>query len=229
MRILLVEDDTMIGRALEGSLKDHCYTVDWVTDGQAALDTLAAQPYDAVLLDLGLPRQDGLTVLHTLRRRSLTLPVLILTARDDLPSRLQGLDGGADDYLVKPFDLSEMLARLRAILRRSGGSAVNQIDNGILLLDAAGYCVRRHDTGETVALSQREFAVLHALMLHPGRILSRSDLEDKVYAWGEEPESNAVDYLIHALRKKLGHDSIKNVRGVGWLAAQKTPETKQAV
>ncbi|OSI15036.1 response regulator transcription factor [Neisseria dumasiana] len=222
MRILLVEDDNMIGRAVEGSLKDNRYTVDWVKDGKTAIDTLTAQPYDVVLLDLGLPQKDGLQVLAGIRSRGLTVPVLILTARDDIQSRLSGLDNGADDYIIKPFDMSEVLARIRAVLRRSGGSAVNMLDNGVLSLDPSTYYVRRHDNGENILLSNREFAILHALMQHPGTILSRNDLEDKVYAWGEEPESNAVDYLIHALRKKLGHDSIKNVRGVGWLVPKKT-------
>lgn len=221
MRILLVEDDNMIGRAVEGSLKDSRYTVDWVKDGKAAIDTLAAQPYDAVLLDLGLPHKDGLQVLADIRARGLALPVLILTARDDITSRLQGLDNGADDYIIKPFEMSEVLARIRAVMRRTGGSAVNMLDNGVLALDPATYYAKRHDNGASVLLSNREFAILHALMLYPGTILSRSDLEDKVYAWGEEPESNAIDYLIHALRKKLGHDSIKNVRGVGWLVPKK--------
>lgn len=221
MRILLVEDDGMIGRAVEGSLKDNRYTVDWVRDGKTAVDTLAAQPYDAVLLDLGLPHKDGLQVLREIRSRGLTLPVLILTARDDITSRLQGLDSGADDYIIKPFEMSEVLARIRAIMRRIGGSAVSTLDNGVLTLDPSTYYAKRRDSGESVLLSNREFAILHALMLHPGTILSRSDLEDKVYAWGEEPESNAIDYLIHVLRKKLGQDIIKNVRGVGWLVSKK--------
>ncbi|MDO1510670.1 MULTISPECIES: response regulator transcription factor [unclassified Neisseria] len=221
MRVLLVEDDRMIGQAVEGSLKDARYTVDWVRDGKAALDSLASQPYDVVLLDLGLPQKDGLQVLASLRSRGLGVPVLILTARDDLESRLQGLDNGADDYIIKPFDMSEVLARIRAVLRRHGGSAINQLNSGTLQLDPSTYHVKRLDTGETIFLSNREFAILHALMQRPGTIFSRADLEDKVYGWGEEPESNAVDYLIHALRKKLGHDSIKNVRGVGWLVPKK--------
>ncbi|EGV36880.1 response regulator transcription factor [Neisseria weaveri] len=221
MRLLLVEDDNMIGEAVSGSLKDARYTVDWVRDGKTALTSLSAQAYDVVLLDLGLPQKDGLQVLSEIRSGGLDVPVLILTARDDLDSRLKGLDSGADDYIIKPFDMSEVLARIRVVIRRTGGSAVNVLDNGVLQLDPANYHVKRLDTGETFFLSNREFAILQALMQYPGKIFSRSELEDKVYAWGEEPESNAVDYLIHALRKKLGHNCIKNVRGAGWLVSKR--------
>lgn len=217
MRILLVEDDTMIGEAVSGSLKDARYTVDWAKNGMLALSSLNAQKYDLVLLDLGLPKKDGLDVLAELRASDNQVPVIILTARDDIDSRLRGLDGGADDYVIKPFDMSELLARMRAVLRRQSGSANTELDNGIWSLNPATYQARHLESGETVILSNREFAIFYALMQHPGMILSRTSLEDKIYGWGEEVESNAIDYLIHALRKKLGADSIKNVRGVGWL------------
>lgn len=222
MRILLAEDDHMIGEAVMAGLKDARHAADWVRDGKAALDALAAQPYDLLLLDLGLPKQDGLTVLQTIRRDNAALPILIVTARDDINSRLRGLDGGADDYLIKPFDMAELLARIRALLRRRQGNATPELDNGTLLLNPATYEAKRSGEERYTPLSPREFAVLHALMSRPGIILSRSELEDKVYAWGEEVESNAIDYLIHQLRKKLGADAIRNVRGVGWMVAKPT-------
>lgn len=219
MRILLVEDDGMIGEAVLAGLKDAAYAVDWVKDGALALTAADSENYDVVLLDLGLPKKDGLQVLAALRREH-TMPVLIVTARDDLDSRLRGLDGGADDYLIKPFDMAELLARIRAVLRRGNGSATLELDNGVLSLNPATHEARRHDNDDRVTLSPREYAILHALMSRPGIILSRSELEDKVYGWGEEVESNAVDYLIHQLRKKLGADAIRNVRGVGWTVAK---------
>lgn len=217
MRILLVEDDKMIAAAVSGSLKDHAYAVDWVNSGTAALAAAAAQRYDLVLLDLGLPGKDGLQVLQQLRAENRQMPVLIVTARDDLHSRLSGLDSGADDYIVKPFDLSELQARIRAVLRRASGKAESTQGNGTLTLDAASHQVRIRGCDAPVLLSNKEFAVLQALMQRPGTIYSRSDLEDKLYGWGDEVESNAVDYLIHALRKKIGKEHIKNIRGVGWL------------
>ena len=225
MRILLAEDDRMIGEAVHAGLKDAAYAVDWVKDGAMVLRAAESENYDLILLDLGLPKKDGLDVLAELRQNAAT-PVLILTARDDLDSRLRGLDGGADDYLVKPFELAELLARMRAVLRRhSQHSANNELDNGIITLNPATHEARRHDNGETCQLTAREYTILHALMQRPGHILSRAELEDKTYGWGEEVESNAIDYLIHALRKKLGADSIRNVRGVGWCVAReaKTP------
>ncbi|WP_373740796.1 response regulator [Neisseria sp.] len=216
MRILLVEDDAMIADAVAGSLRDAGYAVDWVDNGLQAATAAAAQPYDLLLLDLGLPGQDGLQVLREIRQGG-NLPVLILTARDDLGSRLSGLDGGADDYLVKPFDLAELHARIRAVLRRRHGQSAPQPGNGVLTLDPATHCVAVAGNPETVALSSKEFAVLQALLLRAGSILSRAELEDKIYGWGEEVESNAVDYLIHALRRKIGKEHIKNIRGVGWM------------
>lgn len=217
MRVLLVEDDEMIAEAVSANLKDGGYAVDWVKNGAQVAAAAAAQPYDLMLLDLGLPGRDGLDVLSEIRAAGCTVPVLIVTARDDLYSRLNGLDGGADDYIVKPFDMAELKARMRAVLRRGSGQVQACLSNGALSLNPATYQVEIVAEGRQVALSNKEFAVLQALLARPGVILSRSDLEDKIYGWGEEVESNAVDFLIHALRKKLGKENIQNVRGVGWL------------
>ena len=216
MRVLLVEDDPMIGEAIQGVLKDASYATDWVKNGQIALNTLAYQKYDIILLDLGLPGKDGLEVLRVIRAKDNPVPLLIITARDGLDDRIRGLDGGADDYVLKPFEMKELLARMRAVLRRKGGIATPHLTNGFVSLDPA----TREATvnaGEPIQLSSREFALLQALLVRPGAILSRSTLEDRIYGWGEEVESNAVDFLIHALRKKLGSEVIKNVRGVGWM------------
>ncbi|MDE2453565.1 MAG: response regulator transcription factor [Burkholderiales bacterium] len=219
MRVLLVEDDAMIAEALQGALKDASCAVDRVADGVAAIDALAGQHYDLMLLDLGLPRRDGVEVLRRLRERGSALPVLVITARDGLEDRIGGLDAGADDYLVKPFEVAELLARMRAVLRRKSGSASPVLDNGELRLDPATHEACRQGR-EAVLLSRREFALLQALMRRPGAILSRAELEDRVYGWGEEVESNAVEFLIHALRRKLGSDAIRNVRGAGWMVAK---------
>ncbi|TAJ22107.1 MAG: response regulator transcription factor [Rugosibacter sp.] len=215
MRILLVEDDSMIGEAISVALKDAAYAVDWVKDGAAASNTLGYGEHQVVLLDLGLPKRDGLQVLHRLRQANNQIPVIIITARDGVEDRIKGLDLGADDYLVKPFDIHELLARLRAIIRRHGGQAAPIFSNGIISLDPATREVRRGNVAEV--LSAREFALLHALLLRPGRILTRTELEERIYGWNEEVESNAVDFLIHGVRKKLGADAIKNVRGAGWM------------
>lgn len=219
MRTLLVEDDPMIGDAIQGALKDASYATDWVKDGITALAALDTQHYDLVLLDLGLPGKDGLSVLNSLRSRNNPVPLLIITARDSLDDRLRGLDGGADDYLLKPFDMAELLARMRAVLRRKGGTAQPVLSNGVVSLDPV---TREASTDEAsgVQLSNREFALLQALLIRPGAILSRSDLEDRIYGWGNEVESNAVEFLIHALRRKLGAQVIKNVRGVGWMVSK---------
>lgn len=216
MRVLLVEDDAMIGEAIQGALKDASYAVDWVKNGQTALTTLSCQHYDLVLLDLGLPGKDGLEVLSSIRAKDNPVPLLIITARDGLDDRLRGLDGGADDYVLKPFEMAELLARMRAVLRRKGGSSIPMLSNGVISLDPASReAVVSH--GAPVQLSSREFSLLQALLVRPGAILSRSDLEDRIYGWGDEVESNAVEFLIHALRRKLGNEVIKNVRGVGWM------------
>ncbi|MCJ1888416.1 response regulator transcription factor [Pseudomonas sp. LA21] len=219
MRILLVEDDPMIGEAIEGALKDAGYAVDWVTDGLTALAALGTHSYDQVLLDLGLPGRDGLGVLETLRAQDNPVPLLIITARDSLDDRLRGLDGGADDYLLKPFEMAELLARMRAVMRRKGGSAAPVLSNGVVSLDPVSKQASSAEARD-VQLSNREFSLLQALLIRPGAILSRSDLEDRIYGWGHEVESNAVEFLIHALRRKLGNQVIKNVRGMGWMVSK---------
>lgn len=219
MRVLLVEDDPMIGEVVHAALKDAAYAADWVRNGLTALSTLKSQHYDLVLLDLGLPGKDGLDVLRSLRASDNPVPLLIMTARDGLDDRLQGLDGGADDYVLKPFLMAELLARMRAVARRKSGNAASVLSNGVVLLDPTTRQAQAHDA-TPVQLSGREFALLQALLIRPGSILSRSELEDRIYGWGEEVESNAVEYLIHAIRRKLGADVIKNVRGVGWMVSK---------
>ena len=214
MRVLLAEDDAMIGAAVRDRLRGQGFAVDWVQDGRAADTALAAEPYDLLLLDLGLPGRDGLDVLKGLRARSSTLPVVILTARDAVNDRVAGLDAGADDYVVKPFDLKELEARLRAVLRRRAGRASSVIEHGRLRLDLAAH--ELYSDGAAVPVSPREFALLHALLERPGSILSRAQLEERLYGWGEEVGSNVVEVHIHSLRRKLGADLIRNVRGVGY-------------
>lgn len=220
MRILLVEDDAMISESICASLKDASYAVDSVDNGQIVETAVRSQNYDIVLLDLGLPGKDGLMVLKLLRQSHPHLPVIILTARDDIDSRLSGLDGGADDYMIKPFDMSELLARMRVALRRRSNQATSQLHNGPIVLDLSNYQVSIDGIEQSILLSNKEFSILQALMLHPGQIYSRSELEDKVYGWGEEVESNAIDFLIHVLRKKIGKEYIKNIRGVGWMVSK---------
>ncbi len=216
MRVLLVEDDPMIGSAVQDGLREATYAVDWVRDGQAALDATTCQQYDLVVLDLGLPKVGGHEVLDALRRKGRQVPLVILTARDTTEDRVRGLDGGADDYVAKPFEMAELLARLRAVLRRRGGTASPLLGNHLVTLDPTTREARRPG-GEPVRLSAREFALLHALLIRPGAILSRTQLEERIYGWGEEVESNAVEFLIHSLRRKLGAEVIRNVRGVGWM------------
>lgn len=215
MRLLLVEDDAMIGEGLKKGLRQDGFSVDWVTDGAAADVALDAGNYDLLLLDLGLPRKPGLSVLRRLRQKNNPLPVLILTARDAVAERVAGLDAGADDYLVKPFDFEELEARIRALLRRRAGRAEAVLRHGDITLNPATHEVLRKDL--QVSLSAREFSLLRALMDRPGAVLSRAQLEEKLYGWGEEIESNAIEVHIHALRKKLGADLIRNVRGVGYM------------
>jgi two-component system response regulator QseB len=221
VRLLLAEDDNMIGEAVREGLRRQGFAIDWVRDGVAAEQALLTEDYDACLLDLGLPRKAGLDVLRRLRERGSTLPVLVLTARDAITDRVDGLDAGADDYVVKPFDLAELAARIRAVTRRKGGRAQAAIEHGEVTLDPATREVRRN--GELVALSPREFALLQALLEHPGRILSRPQLEERLYGWGEEVESNVVEVHLHTLRRKLGADFIRNVRGVGYRVASPSP------
>jgi len=218
MRVLLVEDDPMIGNVVQQALRDASYAVDWVRDGQAALDTLATLSYDLMLLDIGLPRMDGMAVLRALRSARNDVPVLLLTARDATDDRVAGLDGGADDYLVKPFAMSELLARMRAVARRKEGATGPVLSNGVVQLDPVTHEATVGDT--SVRLTAREFSLLQSLLIRPGAILSRAELEHRLYGWNEEVESNAVEFLIHALRKKLGSEIIKNVRGVGWMVSK---------
>jgi len=216
MRVLLVEDDTMIGESLREALRRQGFAADWVRDGQAADAVLGSERFDAVLLDLGLPRRSGLDVLKALRARGDTTPVIVLTARDALSDKVAGLDAGADDYLVKPFELDELLARLRAVGRRLSGRPSNLLQVADLQLDPATREVTRG--GKAVLLSAREFALLQALLERPGAILSRAQLEDRLYGWGEELESNAISVYMHQLRRKLGDDLLHTVRGVGYYA-----------
>lgn len=221
MRVLLVEDDPMIAQAVKGALADEMYTVEHVANGRNALMMLSVNEYGFVLLDLGLPGLDGMTVLRTLRANAeggkKNVPVIILTARDGLDDRLEGLDAGADDYLVKPFHISELLARIRAVLRRKNQTTENALSNGIVTLDVREKTAILASDTNPVILSRREYALLAALLARPGTILSRRKIEERIYEPGEEPESNAVEYLIHSLRKKLGSNVIKNVRGLGWM------------
>ncbi|ODS67356.1 MAG: DNA-binding response regulator [Acidovorax sp. SCN 65-108] len=215
MRLLLVEDDPMIGEAVQDLLRAEHYAVDWARDGDAADTALRTQPYDLVLLDLGLPKRDGLAVLRDLRARKNRTPVLVATARDAVAQRIEGLDAGADDYVLKPYDLDELLARIRALLRRAAGRAEPVYEH-------KGVCINpatREATvnGAPVVLSAREWAVLEPLIARPGMVLSRQQLEDKLYGWGDEVSSNAVEVYIHGLRKKLGPELVLNVRGVGYL------------
>jgi two-component system OmpR family response regulator len=215
MRVLLIEDDRMIGAAVEQALKDAAYAVDWVTDGGAAIHAAENELYELALLDLGLPTADGREVLRRLRALGRRFPVIIVTARDGIDDRIEGLDLGADDYLVKPFEIRELLARMRAVLRREGSGSSALLTNGKLSLDPTTREASLLD--QTSPLTAREFALLQALLARPGTILSRSELERQIYGWNEEVESNAIEFLIHTIRKKLGATAIRNVRGVGWM------------
>ena len=214
MRLLLVEDDPMIGEAIRAGLRREGFTIDWVTDGGSAGQALDTEPFELLLLDLGLPGGDGLQLLETLRGRGSALPVLIITARDAVADRVAGLDAGADDYLVKPFALEELAARIRALLRRKSGRPEPRLEHLGVALDPATHRVTRD--GADVALSPREFALLELLLERPGAILSRGQLEERLYGWGEEVESNAVEVHVHGLRRKLGAQFILTVRGVGY-------------
>ena len=221
MRLLLVEDDDMIGESVHLGLSQDGYAVDWVRDGRAAELALETEPYDLMLLDIGLPKKDGLQVLRVLRAGGNDLPVLILTARDAVADRVAGLDAGADDYLVKPFDLDELAARIRALSRRRSGRPEPVLQHGALCLNPA-----RHEVtldGQAVRLSARELAILQALMERPGLPLSRAQLEQHVYSWKDEVDSNAVEVHIHSLRRKLGSEWIQNLRGVGYLVPKTPP------
>jgi two-component system OmpR family response regulator len=215
MRILLVEDDEMIGAAIVQALKDAAYAADWVLDAEAATGALLGYEHDVLLLDLNLPKTDGIEMLRALRAGGNKMPVIVLTARDSLDDRITGLDAGADDYLVKPFEIGELLARLRAVTRRLGDHGDTRMTSGKLSLDTATH-VAVYD-GTECRLTSREFALLSALLMRPGTVLSRLELERKLYAWKQQVEGNAVEVLIHGIRKKLGASVIRNIRGVGWL------------
>lgn len=215
MRILVVEDDVLLGDAIQAGLKQSGYAVDWMRDGVSADQALGTESYAAVVLDLGLPRLSGMEVLRRLRSRSKPIPVLILTAKDTVNDRIGGLDAGADDYLLKPFDMGELAARLRALIRRASGKTELVLQVAGVKLDPAAHRVFHRD--RPIELSPKEFAVLHALMLNAGKVLSRAQLEEQLYAWGEEIESNAVEVHIHHLRRKLFSELIETIRGVGYL------------
>jgi two-component system OmpR family response regulator/two-component system response regulator QseB len=215
MRVLVIEDDALLGDAIQAGLKQAGYAVDWMKDGVSADHALSTEAYAAAVLDLGLPRMSGLEVLRRLRSRNVPLPVLILTAMDTVEDRIRGLDAGADDYLVKPFDMGELAARLRALIRRASGKPAPALQVGGVELEPAAHRVLYRN--QAIELPAKEFAVLHALMLNAGRVLSRAQIEEQLYAWGEEVESNAVEVHIHHLRRKLFPELIETIRGVGYL------------
>ena len=215
MRILLAEDDRLLGDGIQAGLRTLGFQVDWVRDGFAAERELRAQPYAAVILDLGLPHRDGLDVLSGMRAAGNVVPVLVLTARDAIGERIRGLDTGADDYVVKPVDLHELAARLRALVRRAHGQPRDKLQLRDVSLDPAARQVTQE--GRPVSLSAREFDLLHALMLNAGRVLSREQLEQHLYSWGQEIESNAIEVHVHHLRRKLGAGAIQTIRGVGYV------------
>jgi two-component system OmpR family response regulator/two-component system response regulator QseB len=215
MRILLAEDDPLLGDGLKAGLRQRGFQVDWVRDGEAAERELRAGQHEAAVLDLGLPRQDGLDVLAHVRRAGFPMPVLVLTARDAVHERVRGLDAGADDYVVKPVDVEELAARLRALVRRAHGRPEERLEAHGIVLDPAGRTVLKDGIG--VALAAREFDLLHALMLNAGRVLSREQLERHLYPWGREVESNAIEVHVHNVRRKLGAELIRTVRGLGYI------------
>ncbi len=214
MRVLVVEDDSMIAQGLQTGLRQSGFTVDWIRDGKSAGAALLSSSFDLVLLDLGLPGRDGLEVLREARKRGDATPVIVLTARDEVQSRIAGLDAGADDYIVKPFDLDEVVARMRSVLRRVAGRGETSIQHRDLRLDPVTRTVEQG--GKPIGVSAHEFAVLEALLQRPGAVLSRAQLEDRLYGWEAQIGSNAIEVYIHGLRRKLGNDAIRTLRGVGY-------------
>lgn len=226
MRILLVEDDELLGDGLRTGLTQSGYTIDWLKDGLAADQALKTENFELIVLDLGLPKLDGITVLQNLRSRGTTTPVLILTARESVEDRIKGLDSGADDYLTKPFDLYELCARLRALQRRFSSRAEPLIVHENITLDPASHTVTQND--ETVSVSRREFALLHKLLENAGRVISREHLMQSLYGWGEDVDSNALEVHIHNLRKKFGQDFIHTIRGIGYMINKSPDDEKSA-
>lgn len=218
MRLLLAEDDVLLGEGLLTGLQNGGYSVDWVKNGKMALSSVSTTAYDAVVLDIGLPEMNGLEVLRAARERHINTPVLILTAQSAIADRVNGLDTGADDYLTKPFELDELYARLRALTRRSKGLATKTIKYNNIIIDQASHTVTRNN--KNIELSRREFALLEELISSSGRVLSRAFLEEKLYSWSNEIESNTIEVYIHHLRKKFGSDLIKTIRGVGYIVAK---------
>jgi len=218
MRILLIEDDILIGTAIQQALKDASYSIDWSKDGLSGLASARSEGYSLILLDLGLPKKNGFEVIKILRTENCQIPVIIITAQDAVEDRIKGLDLGADDYLVKPFPIDELLARTRAVIRRNQGAVTSTLSNGELSLDSATGELTQGDM--THHLSAREFTLIRLLMLRPGRILSKSELEEQIYGWNEEVSSNAIEVIIHGLRRKLGKAAIKNIRGLGWMVSK---------
>jgi two-component system OmpR family response regulator len=215
MRILLVEDDPQIGAAIVSALDDAGMAADWVTDGNAALSGVEAGSFELILLDIGLPKKDGLSVLRALRQKHISIPVIMITARDGVRDRIAGLDLGADDYLVKPFMIDELMARIRAVIRRHAGGALPNLSNADFTIEPVSKTTSYKKI--PLELSAKEYRLLHSLLLAPGRIYSRDELEEKIYGWEEEVNSNAIEFLIHSLRKKTDKGAIKNVRGLGWM------------
>lgn len=215
MRVLIVEDDTLLGDGIRAGLSQQGYAADWVEDGNAAETAMMANQYDLVVLDLGLPKRSGLEVLRDMRAKGMDIPVIILTARDTVEDRVKGLDSGADDYITKPFELDELTARIRALMRRRGGRASPVVEHNNLTVDPASHTVTLG--GAPVDVSPREFTILQLLLENCGRVLSRSRLEEGLYAWNDEVESNTVEVHIHHLRKKLGAELIRTIRGVGYI------------
>lgn len=216
MRILLVEDDPQIGSAIASALDDAGMAADWVSDGSSALASIEAGAFELMLLDIGLPEKDGLSVLKLIRQKRNSIPIIMITARDAVEDRIAGLDLGADDYLVKPFSIEELMARIRALARRHSGSSQPLLSSGGITIDPAAKVAAFND--KTLDLTGKEYRLLHSLLLVPGRIYSKEELEEKVYNWDEQVNSNAIEFLIHSIRKKTEKRAIKNVRGLGWMA-----------